>query len=535
MHILRASRLRNAWRIHVSAANAGEKSAPGPNTAVQRGRRVVLDWRDRLIAAAESEAVCAEFPKAAIGEGEIALGYAELVADRCIAGNEDDFVVIAPRPWLSRRSVKMALHARGMRVAPSGGGAILDALSMLVAGFLAWCLLLLHALLHARHSGPVRASRWWLAVQGEWSNRTRHVLPEAIGENAPSTVLVLGRPTRHLSRVAEEWKSRLNAVSLPTLVRPWSLASVLLALPSSCWATVDAMRVAASAPYLPAFRERIGMAYRTHMGLASVQWWRRQRQRPQRVIYGHTGNADTTLLELAQQASGQETVHVVHGVSSGLNFTGRSSAAIFACAHDMRWHKRLGGYGQCRYLPAPVPAGVSGGSGLFLLTNYAHPMNVECRISGTNAEQEVLRAVSSAAGQLGEAELSWRPHPALTALDPVEQQELRRAANHLGFHELPQEQDWLRAARNARWVVTTASTVVIQLLQAGVVPVVLIPAWLDPECALARHPLAIQEIACLPEALSNLEQARFDRGELLTTAWQAIGPGSPSTVMDWLE
>jgi hypothetical protein len=324
---------------------------------------------------------------------------------------------------------------------------------------------------------------------------------------------------------------------LPALVRPWSLGSVLLSLPSACGAIIEAMRIAVRAPYLPAFRERIGMMYRIHMGLASARWWRRQRPRPQRIVYGHTGNADSTLLEIAQRSSGQQTWHVVHGVSAGLNFTGRSSVAVFACEHDARWHERLEGYGRCLHFPAPMPAPVSGGSGLLLLTNYAHPMNLECRVSGTSAEEAVLRAVSAAAAQLGVAEggLHWRPHPALAALDRTDQDALRWVAGRAGFRELPSSVDWLEHARNARWVVTTASTVAIQLLEAGVVSVVLIPHWLDPDCALARQPLALRDMALLPQVLAGMGQAATDRGEALAAAWQAIGPGRPAKTTDWME
>src|SRR5690606_10008897 len=141
--------------------------------------------------------------------------------------------------------------------------------------------------------------------------------------------------------------------------------------------------------------------------------------------------ADTTLLELAQQATGQQTWHVVHGVSAGLNFTGRSSVAVFTCAHDARWHERLQGYGRCMHLPVPLPAPVAGASGLLLLTSYAHRMNMECRLSGTRAEEAVLQGVSGAAARLGEATLQWRPHPALAALDRTDQEALRWVAGRL--------------------------------------------------------------------------------------------------------
>jgi hypothetical protein len=535
MHVMHARFHRGVWRIHASPSRYSSDAPPSPEDALRRGRRAALAWRRRLIDDGESEAACAEFPKATIGEGEVAIGYAELVAERCASGGEAGFSVAAPRQWLSRRSVARALRARGLPVAHGANGVIMDALSMLVAGIAAWCMLLLHAVTYARTSDTPPGEGWWLAVHGEWSNRTRHVLAAVAGSTPPSAILVLGRPRSGLSAVAAEWSSRLGIASLPMILRPWSLACVLQSVPAACAATAGAMRISASAPYLPSFSERVGMLYRTYLGLSSARWWHHQRPRPRRVVYGHTGNADTTPLELAQQGTGQQTWHIVHGISNGLNFTGRSSVAAFACAHDAHWHDRLGGYGRCLHFPALIPATVLGPSGLLLLTNYAHPMNVEYRASGTGAEEAVLHAVSSAARRIGVSELAWRPHPALASLDKAEQDALRSVARTLGFLELPPEQDWLEVARRSRWVVTTASTVCIQLLEAGVVPVVLVPDWMDPDCALTHHPLSVRELARLPEALSSLGETELDRCQIHSKAWRKIGPARNATAADWME
>lgn len=517
---------------------AGEVPAgPKLGEVVARGRSALLAWRQQLHDSGAHAAWCAEFPKSGLGEGELCLGYAELAAAACAQPDVNEWHWDVPPEWHSSRSVRRALRQKGMPVLGSRFvDAWLDISCFSVAAILAWLSLLVDAVRHARTSRALPAQGWLLAVHGEWSNRTRHVLLEAVGARPPAAVLVVGRPHIYLRRLQNVWRSALGTSTLPAMIRPWSLVDVMAAVPQMACIAVEAIRIGVQAPYLPPFRERVAMLYRAYMGMASKRWWQRQSHAPGVVVYGHTGNADTTLLELAQQRDDQRTWHVVHGISSGLNFTGRSSVAVFRCQHDAKWHERLGGYGRCMHLPAPVPVPVAGFSGLLLLTNYAHPMNVEYRLSGTQAEESVLHAVANAAAQLGDGNhvLQWRPHPVMATLAQGAQDVLRKTAHKLGFRELPPQQDWLEAARQARWVVTTASTVAIQLLEAGVVPVVLIPDWIDAGCALANHPLALRGWARLPEVLASLDNAEH-RNELFAAAWQAIGPGRLATAKDWME
>lgn len=529
--------VRGSWQIRVISSRRRDALTPELDRVLDVGREAVLRWRNRLVAQAGLSGLTEEFTKAAIGEGEIAVGYAERIAQYCASADSAYFDVVPDRSWISRRSIMVALRERGISAFGSHSIKAIDALSILVASALAWMLLLVHTLVSARTTSDLRGGRWWLAVYGEWSNRTRHVLPAVCGNELPGVVLVLGRPRIGLFNLAMEWKRRLGCDGLPPLMRPWSLSSLLVGLPLAIKATIRSMGIAANAPFLPGMRERVGMLYRIHLGLASACWWSGLRKRPESVVYGHTGTADSTLLELAQHESGVRTIHVVHGVSSGLNFTGSSSAAIFSCAHDARWHERLGGYGRCFSLPAPVPRSSMGNTGLMLLTNYAHPMNLDYRVSGVCTERDVLRAVSAAVRSLRPemTPLVWKPHPAFTNLPPVEQSDLLSSAHQLGFRPFPSGVDWLDAARNARWVVTTASTAALQLLEAGIVPVVLLPRWIDKDCALSRYPLAVRDLDQLTGALAILDSKIAVWDELLDQAWRDIGPGRFGTISDWTE
>jgi hypothetical protein len=212
----------------------------------------------------------------------------------------------------------------------------------------------------------------------------------------------------------------------------------------------------------------------------------------------------------------------VHGVSAGLNFVGRSTLALFRCAHDAAWHARLGGYGACRSVAAARPDLRPQSGAVRVLTNLAHPMNVGWRAAGVAAEVEALQAVADALDAAGDAAPRlWQPHPAVAGLPPAHRAALDAAAEKRGF---------LRAGPGAgeapQRLICTPSTVALDLLAAGHLPVVLATQPLDPASALAHWPLLATDAATLTSACRRLDDAAATAAAW-ASAWERIGPAAP--------
>lgn len=385
---------------------------------------------------------------------------------------------------------------------------------------LAW-VSVLAALLRFPGHGGLPAGRRWVALHAEVSNRTRPLL-DALRDGAPADgVLVLGFPRRPLSRLRRDWAPWLGAHALP-LARPVSLGTFLASTRRAWRELAGARRLAATCPVSPSARELMAILARLALGEASARWWAAHGHGEQ-VLYGHTGTADTTCLELAQQARAMITVHHVHGVSGGRNFLGRSNVAVLRCGHDADWHARLGGYGRCEWMPAEPPAWTRGDGGLLLLSSFAHPMYLGYCLQGLAEECALLRAVAEAA-RLAElkAPMTWLPHPAAALLPEAERESLWTLAEKLGFAMAPSGQGFRELAARSRWVVSSESTVVIELMADGQLPVMWPSPWSDPGAALARYPLRACSAAALAQALLS-DDASLRAGH--ARAWEALRPG----------
>ncbi len=530
MHEMRAMNCRLGWKVTIhQAGDGGGKPLISVFDAAQRGRSRVLAWRRELIGQGASEAWQAELPKACIGEGEIAIGYAEAIAEACAAGNAETESPAAQRSWLSRRSLRFALHRRRHPVALHHVFRWADATALLFAAITAWISLLIVSVQHVTWVSRLpTGGHWLMAVHGEWSNRTRHVLELLKDGSPPLAILILGRPHISLALLRDLWAHKLGGHTLPEMLRPWSVSTVVSTFFRCARTAIEGIRLTKDAPYLPGFREQVAMFWRAFLGEASAAWWHKQKVDPCRIVYGHTGNADTTLLELAQQAAGHSTTHIVHGISAGLNFTGRSSVAVFRCGHDTHWHSRLGGYGDCifdssTFSERAIPAEATG---LLLLTSLAHPMYPGYRAFGLDEEKRALRLVAQAAKDVPDVQgLMWKPHPAIASLSVTEQQELAELATSLGFLRIPAESDWRRAASSARWIVTTASTAVVELIASGHLPTMIASDWVDSDSALARYPCTARTAAELVDDYRH-KQNPDKLMELRRVAWMSIQPAS---------
>lgn len=360
------------------------------------------------------------------------------------------------------------------------------------------------------------------AMHGEIANRTRHLIAALAAEASDAPILLLGRA--QLGRAALRAQLAEAGVRGP-LVRPFDLFSAVASLPAILRRLGEGRRAVCAAGWHPAARDLAAICFRVALGETHARWAAVHiGSGPRTVVFGHTGVADSHLLERALQAKGARTVHWVHGVSLGLNFVGGSDLAVFQCGSDARWHRKLGGYGRCESLPAPAPAPAPGGEGWLLLSNLVHPMNPDFRRHGVAGEAALLEAVAAAAG---DARKVWKPHPILASLDPAVRSDIETRAAALGFARWPEAQP-LDQARDFAVIVSTPSTVALDVLKFGVLPVLYGGAGLDPSSALAQLPLKAETV----DELRSVARQASDRAALFQSAWTAVAPGREPALAD---
>jgi hypothetical protein len=380
------------------------------------------------------------------------------------------------------------------------------------------------AVLFGRDPSDPPPSEAWAALHGEVENRTRPLLDILAAEAPDTPILLLGRPHRSLAAVAALFAGR--GLPKARLFRPWSLGDAVATI-GEFLATISAgYRVAAARPGpLPPPAEMVAIVFRLGLGLASRRWAARQGGRAGVVIFGHTGLADTSLLELGLQAAGVRTVHYVHGVSKGWDFTGVSSRAVFQCDSDARWHLALGGYGEATAFRAKPTEPRPEGQGWLLLSNRAHPMDPDYQASGLKAELALLESLAEAADLAGQprAEVTWRPHPIFAALPAAQKSALLAACERLGLRFWDPSGAGLEAARDYQFVVVSPSTAAIDMLRLGKLPIIFGRAG-NPSSAIAQFPCQAEDarsLAALASELADTARWRVRYGE----AWEAVGPG----------
>ena len=118
-----------------------------------------------------------ELPKACLDEGEVAIGLAEYLAEQCCLDPGRDHAVRALEREVSVRSIILTLRERGQSVAEVRAWQAWDRVQLAVAA-LAAMVMWLATLARSIREPKLQVARaeWILAVHGEWSNRTRHVL-----------------------------------------------------------------------------------------------------------------------------------------------------------------------------------------------------------------------------------------------------------------------------------------------------------------------------------------------------------------------
>ena len=530
MTVLRCHRQGRRISIReIEAAAAPEQSTLLTQEAAQRGRALV--WQQAKALSPQSSPWELEHVKAALGQPETLLGGADHLAALCaqLTDGQTQDIPLAPNT-LNRRCLWHALRARGLDGGPQPRQrqTWADRLHFLAASVMAIAMLLMYLVRFTRRSqprlGPAGPAPL-IAVHGEWSNRTRHLLAQLGPDLAAPAILVVGRPQTSLNTLQKLWSAQLNSDSLPALVVPASAAATWRALPQLLTSLGQGLAQTAATPYRPTLRDHAALVFRVLLGGVMGQWWRDHGPADATVLFGHTGTGDTAQLEKAMQDKNGQTAHVVHGLCTGPNFVGFSNRAHFHCTLDARRYGALQQYGHCSAPRAPMPPIQRGHNGLLLLTNYAHPMNPGYQARGLTDELQLLRSVAQLAVDIGAPAqpLQWKPHPAIRQLPSDQQAALRSEAQALGYVEITDHTQSLPAARGALWVFTTPSTMAVNLLSAGCLPIVVDAQASASDDAVGQMPSCFRTIDEVGASLPNWQtQAAY--AAMFQTVWERFGP-----------
>jgi len=468
-----------------------------------------------------------EYLHACLGPARTALGIALEAADACERGEAGAAVAgDAAQAALVRRF----LAGRGRAVAGIAWDALRERVRFLAAAAIAGGALAAYVLRMALADRPAQPpgssdAGIALALHGEWTTRTRHLVGL---EGLPvAFVVMLGRLKASPRAIADEWRSRTGRLT-PPWVNPVSGRAALGAIPAVL-ALVREGFSSAPAHGLPiAFREQVAMAFRVMLGAVQFRWWLHRGPGVATVLFGHTGNADTDALERAMQSRGVRCVHVVHGLAAGANFAGFSDVAFFRAGFDARMYGELRQYGACEVIAAQRPALRRGPRGLFLLTNLAHPMNPRFALHGPTDEIGLLEEVARIAPGLGAGArpMLWRPHPVIDQLPEAVSGAIRRRSRELAFEEAPRSEDASRAAADARWVFSSPSTVCVDLLAKGVLTVVRDPQRTLADSSMNCFPGASDSGEALEALLARLD-ADAAYAEAFQRTWEQVAPAAP--------
>lgn len=535
MTTLQCSRRGSRIGLRVLPAQGpAEEAAKLIHEATQRGREMV--WEQAKALSTQSSPWDIEYFKAQLGEPELLLGGADTLAGQCETLADGQTLALPATPQtLQLRSLRQALRHRGLTPPSSPLQAWADRCHFAAATTLAAAMLLVYLLRFTRQGSALPATGGLLvAVHGEWSNRTRHLLGQIGPGLAPAAILLLGRPQTDLDTLRQTWTTQL-ASQLPPAVVPASAAAAWRALPQLLVQLRQGLGKVVAAPYRPPLREHAAIVFRVLLGGIMARWWQEHGTAGGTVLLGHTGTGDTVQLERALQRKGSRTVHVVHGLCTGPNFVGFSEQAIFRCGHDARQYSALQQYGHCVAPTGVAPALQRGEHGLLLLTNLAHPMNPGYRAGGIADELQVLQDTAALAAELGQqaVPLCWKPHPAIRLLPAEEQRQLRTRARALGFSEVTDQEASSTIARSARWVFTTPSTVAMDLLSVGCLPIVLDWQGTATEGALGQMPCRVSRVEDLRSTISSL--LTFEAySAAYHDAWQQIEPAHAPSAADLL-
>ncbi len=383
----------------------------------------------------------------------------------------------------------------------------------------------------ARAAKALQGAPLVIALHAEDTTRTRHLRGALSrychGEQTEAPpVLLLGRPSSPVAAATASLDPQGQLAGLP-MFRPLSLGSWLSGLGPAMRLLLRGIGATrAFAGPLP-FRERVAINYRMAQGAAHARWWQRAAREAgtAKVVFGHTGTADTSQLEQAMQLGGAVTVHAVHGVNNGWPFAGISDLALFPSGADARLGENLPAYGRCLHLPLSRPAVSAGNGDWAVLTSYTHLGNPAFATLGSRPDCELVRWMSDAAKACGQdpARVFWRPHPQIALVPAQERERLEQAIADAGFTRWPDDLPY-EALGDFSAVVTTPSTVLVDALRLGQPAIVASTTPLQRDLLYAVHPLLVEDGEELAAALARVSDPA-SREQAFVKAWGVIEPG----------
>lgn len=387
-----------------------------------------------------------------------------------------------------------------------------------------------------------------IALHAEDTTRTRHLrgaLAKHLDDhNQRQLLLLLGRPSAGVKAAlrALDPKGQLGEIDVR---RPMNVRALLRTIPQTIARLANGVSATGAVPFPIPMRERIAMAYRMIQGTAQAQWWQSAvgpsavgpsaaSQSPATALFGHTGTADTSILELAMQSCGAQTIHVVHGTNVGWPFAGLSDAAIFQTSADAQLGATLPAYQRCTYIPAtcpPLRAGLGSGDGRWaVLTSYTHLSHPAYHQNGADADIALIQMAAQAAARMGQPpeKILWRPHPHIEVVATAERARLLAAVKAAGFTRWPDSLPY-DALGSFSAVMTSPSTVLTDALRVGQPAIVVSLTPLQDDLIYNRPNLLVRDLDGLLSALQGIADPA-GASDRLRMAWDAIEPGGPLTI-----
>ena len=378
-----------------------------------------------------------------------------------------------------------------------------------------------------RHS----SDRTFIALHGEKSNRTGHLLWPHFEAGCDPVYIVLGRFVRSNKQIGRLFDSSCR-YPRKTVLRPLSFRSCMKTLSSLPVLMRDGEKALRQTPIRPSLRALCAICFRFILGVTHGHFWSQTGLSPSLVLFGHTGAADTTQLELAMQSCGAQTVHVAHGVSHGWNFAALSDLGLFNSAHDARLAVCFTGYKKTASLSTrhpTLPASPSNALATWLvLTSYSHPMNPAYIQNGVSADLAMIKQIEALAARSENRPsfILWRPHPAIEKLPNADQQALRQAAHDAGFQPWPANQKY-EAIATYDTVFTTPSTAAMDVLRCGINPVLIVAEPLEKDSVYAKM------TTLYPDRPADLQRLKSNKEFL--RIWAEVMPAARLTHIDQIK
>jgi hypothetical protein len=143
-------------------------------------------------------------------------------------------------------------------------------------------------------------------------------------------------------------------------------------------------------------------------------------------------------------------------------------------------------------------------------------------------EISLLRCVGQASRSLVGicGPLYWKPHPVISELPEKIQSELRGVAKQEGFSELSSDANIFDVAGNCKWVFSSPSTVAIDLLQMGILSLILDPQNTVLDTALSKLPQCEASAGKVLHFLDDISY-RKNYSEMFDESYSEIHPAAP--------